>query len=129
MRLIILKVKIMVYVVLMVLFISSCKKANLENQITVEIKSIDRESKKLRLNTFDTIEVRVMRFGYLTKEYVQVGQYVTDNNGSVKIKVDRSEENHFILSGQNVYGATEFSKNELKNGQIIYIDVIRLEKK
>lgn len=128
MQLNILKIKTILLISLVTILISNCnRKSDLENQITIKINSIDNETKQPRINTFDTIEIRIKKFGYLMKRFVKVGECITDSKGSVKIKVDRTEENHFILGGPNVYGATEFAEGELKDGQEVNIEVISLE--
>jgi hypothetical protein len=124
----ILKMKILVCVLTLAILILNCtKKSNLENQISIKIISIDSETKKPRVNAFDKIELRTKGIGYLMKTFDKVGEYTIDSTGSVKVKVDRTEENHFILSGPNIYGAIEFAKEELKDGQEITIEVISLK--
>jgi len=127
MQLNILKVKIALSISIIFL-VSSCNgKSDLKNQITVRITSIDSKTKQPRVNKFDTIDIRIKKMGYLMKRFVKVGEYTIDSMGSVTIKVDCTEENHFILSGPYIYGATEFSAGELKDGQKVNIEAISLE--
>lgn len=124
----ILKMSIVLCVLLVAMLISSCKgKSDLENQITIIINSIDNKTKQNRVNMFDTIDVRIAEFGIPTRKYVKVAEYITDSTGSVRVKLDKNEEYHFILGGKNIYGSTEFSKGELKDGQEVNIEVISLE--
>lgn len=128
-----LKVKIIVCISIMAFLISSCtKKPDLENQITIKINSIDSKTKQPRVNTFDTIDVRIKKFGFLTQRFVKVGEYATDSIGSVKIKIDSTEEYIFMLSsGKNIYGSAEFTeaftKEKLKDGQEVDIEVFSIE--
>ncbi|CAD0003393.1 hypothetical protein [Flavobacterium chungangense] len=128
----ILKRKIVLYILMMFFLILSCnKKNNLENQITIKINSIDSETRKSRVNIFDTIEVSVQENGYLMKSFNKVGEYVTDSSGSIKIKIDSTKGYKFMLHGHNIYGSANFSeaftKEKLKNGQEVNIEVISLE--
>lgn len=125
----ILKTKIVVCISIMFFLISSCNKKNdLENQITIKINSIDSKTKKPRVNAFDTIEVRMRCVGYLMKTFKKVGEYTTDSTGSVKIKLDSTEQYIFLLRGPNIYGSAEFTeaftKERLKDGQEVNIEVI-----
>lgn len=127
-----LKKKIVLYISIVFFLILSCNKKNsLENQITIKINSIDHESRKVRVNIFDTIEVSVQENGYLMKSFNKVGEYVTDSSGSIKIKIDSTKGYKFMLHGPNVYGSANFSeaftKETLKNGQEVNIEVISLE--
>ena len=120
----ILKIKI----VLCVFIIFSCNKnTNLENKINIKINSIDSETKQLRVNTFDVIEVRVESFGYLMKTYEKVDEYTTDSTGSVKIDIDGSKQYRFMISGPNGFGSANFTeaftKEKLKDGQEVNIEV------
>ncbi|CCG52344.1 Hypothetical protein KQS_01760 [Flavobacterium indicum GPTSA100-9 = DSM 17447] len=112
--------------------ILSCNKnTNLENKITIKVNSIDSDSKQLRVNTFDVIEVRAEGFGYLMKTYEKVGEYTTDSSGSVKIEIDGSKQYRFMISGPNGYGSANFTeaftKEKLKDGQEVNIEVITHE--
>jgi len=109
------------------LTVRCAKKTNLENQITITINSIDSKTKLPRVNAFDTIDVRIAEFAIPTRKYVKVAEYITDSTGSIKVKLDCDEEYHFILRGTYIYGATEFSNGELKDGQEINIEVVSLE--
>jgi len=114
------------------MLISSCtNKGNLDNQISLKINSIDSKTKQRRVNMFDPIDVRMTKFGILTQEYVKVAEYITDSNGSVEIKVDSNEEYRFMISGANIYGSANFtkafSKEKLKDGQEVNIEVISLD--
>jgi hypothetical protein len=128
----ILKIKIVLYISTLFFLISSCsKKSDLENQITIKINSINSETKKPRVNAFDTIEVRMQGIGYLMKTFKKVREYTTDSTGSVKIKLDSTEKYIFIVKGTNIYGSAgftgAFTKETLKDGQEVNIEVISLE--
>lgn len=116
---------------LMFFLISSCKKEkDLKNQITIKINSIDSESKKRRVNMFDTI-VRMAKFGFPMRRYVKVAEYIIDSTGSVKIKIDSTKGYWFFLNGFNVYCSESFdeafTKEKLNDGQEVNIEVISLE--
>ena len=107
----------------------SCSKKS--DQITITIHAIDSKTKQPRVNTFDTIEVRKEEFGYLMKTFKKVAEYTTDATGSVKISLDGTEGYNFSLSEPNIYGSAEFSeaftKEKLKDGQEINIEVVSLD--
>lgn len=85
------------------LLICSCtNKTYSENQITLKINSIDVKTKQLRVNMFDTLDVRMTKFGFPIQKYVKVAEYITDSTGSVEIKCDSNEEYRFMISGPNV---------------------------
>jgi hypothetical protein len=108
----------------------NCKgKSDLENQITITINSIDKETKQRRINKFDTVVVRKEGIGYLTKTFDKVGEYVTDSTGSVKIKIDSSKICDISVSGLNVLGGDMYYPGYLKDGQEVNIEVASLENK
>ncbi|RYJ37387.1 hypothetical protein NU08_3558 [Flavobacterium anhuiense] len=76
------------------LILNCKKKSDLENQITVKIKAIDSKTKQYRVNASDTTEIRMVKPGYLKKKFVTVGEYITDSTGSVKVRLDSTEEYH-----------------------------------
>ncbi|MEC4049004.1 hypothetical protein OX284_006160 [Flavobacterium sp. SUN046] len=78
--------KIVLISIVSLLFLN-CNNSNLKNQITIKINSIDSKTKIPRINTFDTIEVNKEGVGYLMKTFVEVGEYVIDLMGSVKLKL------------------------------------------
>lgn len=128
----VLKTRTMVFIFKIALLISSfTKNNNLENQITVKINSIDNETKQPRVKMFETIDVRISEFVFPMRKYVKVAEYITDSTGSVKIKIDSAEEYRFMISRPNVYGSANFieafSKEKLKDGQEVNIEVIFLE--
>lgn len=116
---------------LLVLFANCNKKSDFENQITIKINSIDSKTKEYRVNKFDTIEVRKTKFGILTQRYVKVAEYVTNSEGSVKIKVDSTEEYRFLIRGPYVYGTANFTdtftNEKLKDGQEINMEIFSIE--
>ena len=117
------------YVLIVVFFSKGCtKKTDLENQITIKINSIDSETKKPRVNTFDTIHVRIAKFGFPMRKYVKIRQLVTDSNGSIIAKFYKNEEYHFIIGGKLIYGATEIYEKDLKDYQEVDIEVISLNR-
>ena len=119
------------YIFIISLIMSCTKKGYPENFITIKVTSIDNKSKQHRINTFDTIEVRKEGVGCITKTYAKIGEYVTDSTGSVNIKIDRSGGYRFMLRRRGFYGsesfAEPFTKDKLKDGQDIYIEVVSLE--
>ena len=129
------KTKIVVCISVIALLISSCnKKTDSKNQITITINSVDSENKQLRINTFDTIEVRKEKIGWnLMRAYPKIGEFITDSMGSVKIKIDSTCGYRFILSRKGYYGsesyAEPFTKEKLKDGQQVNIEAISLEKR
>lgn len=116
------KMRIVVCISILALILSCNKKSDLENQITITINSIDKETKKNRLNMFDTIEVRKEGIGYLMKTFNKVGEYVTDSTGSVKIKFDRSKKYQIRLYGVHIYGSNDIVGENLKNNQELNIE-------
>lgn len=118
-------------ILLLVLFATCNKKSDFENQITIELNSIDGKTKQNRVNKFDTIEVRKTKFGIFSHRYVKVEEYVTNSEGSVKIKVDSTQEYRFLIRGPYIYGSANFTKaftkEKLKDGQEVNLEVISLE--
>ncbi|TDD99956.1 hypothetical protein [Flavobacterium sandaracinum] len=100
-----------------------------ENQITITINSVDKETKQRRVNKFDTVIVRKEGIGYLMKTFDKVGQYVTDPTGSVKIKIDSSKICDISVSGLNVLGGDMYNPGYLKDGQEINIEVVSIRNK
>lgn len=109
--------------------ISSCeRKIDPKNQITIIINSVDGNTKENRVNMFDTIDVRIARWGFPMKRFVKVAEYITDSTGSVKVELDKSDENHFILNGKYINGiyitgSTYFSEGDLKDGEKVNLEV------
>jgi hypothetical protein len=102
-------------------------KSNLENQITITIRSIDSETKQPR--TKDTVEIEMGKWGIPMRRYVKVGQYITDSLGLVKINIDCTERYVFNIYGSHVYSFVEFAEDKLKNGQQVIIEVAPPEKR
>lgn len=124
----ILKMGIVLCVSLVAILNLNCKgKRDLEDQITITINSIDKETKQRRINKFDTVVVRKEGIGYLTKTFDKIGEYVTDSTGSVKIKIDSSKICDISVSGLNVLGGDMYYPGYLKDGQEVNIEVISLE--
>lgn len=128
----IMKIKTILCFFVGALLICSCtNKTNSENQITIKINSIDVKTKQLRVNMFDTVDVRMTKLGFPIQKYVKVAEYITDYTGSVEIKCDSNEEYRFMISGPNVYGSANFTKaftkEKLKDGQVVNIEVVTLE--
>lgn len=124
----ILKMGIVLCVSLVAILNLNCKgKGDLEDQITITINSIDKETKQRRINKFDTVVVRKEGIGYLTKAFDKIGEYVTDSTGSVKIKIDYSKICDISVSGLNVLGGDMYYPGYLKDGQEVNIEVISLE--
>ena len=108
----------------------NCKeKSDLENQITITINSIDKETKKRRVNLFDTVVVRKEGIGLLKKTFDKVGEYVTDSTGSVKVKIDSSKIFDISISGLNVLGSDVYYPGYLKDGQEVNVEVFSIENK
>jgi hypothetical protein len=111
------------------ILISSCeRKSDPKNQITIIINSVDGNTKENRVNMFDTIEVRIERFGFPKKKYVKVAEYTTDFAGSVSVKLDRNEAYLFMLGGKRkFFGSERFSTEDRKDGKKVNIKVISLD--
>ena len=130
MQLGILKMKNILFLSSIAILGFSCKgKSDLDNQITIKINSIDSKTKQYRVDASDTIVVKMVKFGYLKKNFVTVGEYITNAKGFVNIKLDSSEEYHISLYGTNVFGWANFKENDLKNGQEINIEASPPEKR
>lgn len=104
-------------------------KSDLENQIIITVNSIDKKSKKPRVNLFDTVVVRKEGIGLLKKTFVKYGEYVTDSSGSVKIKIDSSKIYDISISGLNVLGGDIYYPGNLKNCQEINIEVFSIDER
>ena len=104
--------------------LTSCnKKSELDNQITITINSVDKNTKKRRINLFDTIEVRKENFGFLKKNFTVDKQYVTDSMGAIKIKLDKSKIYEVSVLGLNKRGGDMYYPGFLKDGQELNIEV------
>lgn len=124
------KIKINIYFLLLVLLSSNCKNnSSLDNKINVTIKSKDSKTKKVRKNKSDTIQIRMVKFGFLKKNFVTVGEYVTDSLGTVKVKLNPTEKYHISLYGKNVFGWADFNENVLEDGQTIILKASLPEKR
>ncbi len=120
----ILNTKILVSISVMVFLITSCKNKNdLENQITIKINSIDSKTKQLRVNFFDTVEVRKEGFGFIKKTFPVEKIYIMDSMGSVKIKIDTTKIYDISVSGLEVLGGDMYFPGHLKEGQEVNIEV------
>ncbi|WDF65353.1 hypothetical protein [Flavobacterium sp. KACC 22763] len=123
-------IKLICVFIFILLFFNCNKKSD---SITITVHSIDSKTKLPRLKTFDTIEVRTEGFGFIKKTFKKVAEYTTDSTGSVKIMLDGTEGYNFLLRGPNIYGSAEFSeaftKEKLKDGQEVNIEVISLDNK
>jgi hypothetical protein len=123
-----LKTKILMCAPVMFFFISNCnKKTGLENQITIKINSINSKTKLPRANAFDTIVLRKEGIGYLMRTFDEVGEYVTDSTGSVKIKVNSTEDYQISLYGVHFYGSENLYGSHLKDGQEVNIEAFSVE--
>ena len=123
------KTKIILFISALALSTSNCnKKSENENQITIKINSIDEESKKRRVNMFDTLEVSKERPGLFTKRFTTERMYITDSMGSVKIKIDPTKIYDFSVSGLNVLGGDMYYPGFLKDGQEVNIEVRHYDK-
>lgn len=104
--------------------LTSCnKKSELDNQITITINSVDKNTKKRRINLFDTIEVRKENFGFLKKNFTVDKQYVTDSMGAIKIKLDKSKIYEVSVLGLNKRGGDMYYPGFLKDGQELNIEI------
>ena len=127
-----LKIKRTTFVILLLVLFATCnKKSDFENQITIELNSIDSKTKQHRVNKFDTIEVSKTKFGVFTQRFIKVEEYVTNSEGLVKIKVDSTQEYSFSIRGPYIYGSANFAeaytKERLKDGQEVNIEVFSTE--
>jgi len=128
----VLKIKRTIFAILLLVLFTTCnKKSDFKYQITIELNCIDSKTKQHRVNKFDTIEVRKTKFNIFTQRYVKVEEYVTNSEGSVKIKVDSTQEYRFLIRGPYVYGTANFTeaftKERLKDGQKVNIEAISIE--
>ena len=110
------------------LFLNCNSKNTLDNEITITIKSIDKESLQPRINKFDTVEVRKEGIGILKKTFNKVGEYVTDSTASVKIKIDTTKIYDISVSGLNASGGNMYYPGHLKDNQEIDIQIITYKK-
>lgn len=128
MKLNFLKMKIIFWsLITALLFINCDRKTDLDNQITIKVNSIDSKTKQPRRNLFDTIDVRIESIGFPMKQFPKIAEYVTDCSGSVKIKIDRTENYILLLGAPYVYGSEDIIGEKLKDGQEVTIKVIHLE--
>jgi len=122
------KSKSLVLIFSICLLNSNCdRKTDLENQITIKVNSVDNKTKQPRLNTFDTIDVRIESFGFPKKTFPKIAEYITDSSGSVKIKIDRTEKYQLLLGAPYVFGSEDIVGQNLKDGQEVTIEVIHLD--
>jgi hypothetical protein len=119
--------KTYIFIFFIVLLISGCNnKTDLENQITIKITFINKENKQPRIDMFDTIIVRKEGFGFI-KTFDKIGECVTDSLGSVRIKIDKTQDYMFSLKRRNYFGSETFARESLKNGQEVNIEVFSTE--
>lgn len=124
----ILKTGTIIFVFFLIFLIVNCKgKSDLDNQITITINLIDKETKQRRVNLFDTVVVRKEGIGLLKKTFDKVGEYVTDSTGSVKVKIDSSKICDISISALNVLGGEMYYPGSLQNGQKVNIEVFSVE--
>jgi len=122
------KIKIIFVFSLLISLIISCNiKTEFENQTVLKINLIDKKSRHLRINMFDTIVVRKQEIGYLKKTFEKVGEYITDSEGSVKIEIDTSKIYDISVSGKNIYGGDIYYPVYLKSVKEVNIEVISIE--
>jgi hypothetical protein len=124
----VIKIKSATFAILLLVVFETCnQKSDFKNQITIKLNSIDSKTKQLRINKFDTIEVSKSKFGLFARRYVKVAEYVTNPNGSVKIKLDSTERYCFSIRAPYHYGTEyfteDFTKEILKDGSIINLEV------
>lgn len=123
----ILKIKNIMFISLTLILILSCKENNdLENQITIKVTSINKDTKNTRVNLFDTIVVRKEGFGFI-KTFDKIGEFVTDSMGSFNIKIDKTQDYMFLLKRRNYFGSEIFVGESLKNNQMVNIEVFSIE--
>jgi hypothetical protein len=119
--------KIIIYIFFCFLLID-CSNSKNNNQLKVTIKVIDSYTQKPRFN--DRVEVRIGKWGFPTRRYMQVGEYFTDSSGVVKLNLSKDERYSFMTFGPNhAFGSDEYKKGELKNNQQIVIKVVPPDKK
>lgn len=131
MRLNILKIRIIINVLIVYTFFSCKEKNDLESQITIKMTTIDYKTKQPRTGTFDTVEIMKEKARYLMKNFTKIEECVTDSTGSFKVKINPDTGYKFILRKKGFYGSESFgrsfSKEQLKDGQEINIQVMHLE--
>ncbi|WP_426475976.1 hypothetical protein ACP3T3_11270 [Chryseobacterium sp. CBSDS_008] len=123
------KLEIGLFVSIFLLIISCNRKSDVGKQLFIKVNSIDKETRQVRVNTFDTIEVRTPGIGYLMKTQEKVGEYITDSSGSVVIKIYTDKNYHLILGGDNAYGSVDINKGSMINGQMVTIKVTSFNKR
>ena len=119
----ILKKPLIIIACLCIVFFSCEKKSELVN---VTIKVVDSKTKKPREN--DSIELRIEKFGFPVKQYPLVAIYVSDSNGEAKIKVQKDEVYHLIVSGEPMMlGFADFGNGNMGNGSFITVDMVKIK--
>ena len=103
----------------------SCEK-KLEH-IDITVRVIDSETKKPLKN--DTIEIRIGKSSFPMRKYILVGKYISDSLGEAKIKIQKNEIHSVTVRGSHTFGATEFRKGELKDNDIITVEIVPAEKR
>lgn len=105
--------------------LSSCNR--IDNQITISIKVIDFDTKSPRIN--DTVKIRQAKFGIPMRRYTKIGEYTTDSLGIVTVNLFKNERYSFTTYGTKyANGSTEFAEGELKDGELVIIEVISPQK-
>lgn len=114
---------------MLLLIITNCnRKSDIENQITIKIYSIDKESNQRRVDAFDTVDISKESSWYFLKSFPTERKYITDSTGLVKIKIDSTKIYNIIVSGVNVLGGEIYYPGFLKDGQEVNIEVRRIDK-
>lgn len=119
----ILRTEAIIYVFMILLLVNCKGRSDSENQITITIHAIDKNTQERRINVFDTVVVSKEGFGFLKKTFNKVGEYRTDSMGSVRIKIDSTKIFTVFVSGLNVYGSDMYFPGNLKNEQEVNIEV------
>jgi len=118
-----------ILVILTTAFFLNCKKADVEDQITIKINSIDKETKRIRVNKFDTVIIKKEGKGYLMKTFNAIGKYATDSTGAVTVKIDPSKIYDISITGIEVLGGEIiYPENFKSDQQELDIEVIHLNK-
>lgn len=100
----------------------------LKNKISITVKVVDSETKQPRMN--DSLTIRQGTWGIPVRRYIKVGKYITDSLGQVRIDLDQKERYSLEIDGSHhAFGSDEYAKGELKNNQVVVIQVVPPEKK
>jgi hypothetical protein len=109
-------------------FLLTCCTSKDNQNVHVTVLIIDSYTKKPRIH--DKLEVKIAKWGFPTRRYVEIGKYFTNSSGAIYLSLDKNERYSFMSFGDhNAFGSDEYAKGELKNNQKIIINVVPPDKK